>query len=301
MYTEWFNTYRNGQLPEPQNLYRDVLPICKHYIELRYRLMQLFYDCLFENTKNGLPICRPLFLEAPADQALFNDKEEFISNEFFVGKNVLVAPVLEPQVLNGVNNWGKRDVYLPTGCEWYHFKDNVMPLQRKVEGGTTIRDFDANINTAGNHINFIVPVYIREGAIIPTLEIEQYVGQRNADGLPNPITINVYPGQKGDYKMYLDDGVSRPCIGQDEKLGEYGNEPENTCYREVNISHQRDPLDKNARRIIVERGHDGYTPVFEKFYFVAVLLDPQENEIKEVQVNDKMLSIIEDGTVECNA
>ena len=38
MYVEWFDQYRGGNLPEPQDLYRMVLPICKHYIELRYQL-----------------------------------------------------------------------------------------------------------------------------------------------------------------------------------------------------------------------------------------------------------------------
>jgi hypothetical protein len=38
-----------------------------------------------------------------------------------------------------------------------------------------VRDFDANLNLSGNHINFIVPIYVRAGAIIPTIELEQYV------------------------------------------------------------------------------------------------------------------------------
>jgi alpha-glucosidase len=38
---------------------------------------------------------------------------------------------------------------------------------------------------------------VKAGAIIPTIEIEQYVGQRNRDGLDNPITLNIYPGDKG--------------------------------------------------------------------------------------------------------
>ena len=211
MYTEWFDTYRNGQLPEPQDLYRAVFPICKHYIELRYRLMQLFYDTMFSNIIDGLPICRPLFLNSHSDKSLFNDKEEFLSNEFFVGKDLLVAPILWPQIGNdGIDTEGKRDVYLPSGCNWYSFTNNTEPLNSCVEGGTTIRDFDAKIYLGGTHINYIVPLYVKEGAVIPSVELEQYVGERNARGEQCPVTITVFPGQRPGYyyDMFLDDGVS---------------------------------------------------------------------------------------------
>jgi len=198
MYLEYFQE-RNRPIPQPQDLYAMVLPICKHYIELRYRLMQLFYDCLFENTLDGMPICRPMFLNDPQDQSLYNDKEYFLDNQFFVGKDLLISPVTKPQA---ETNGGKWDVYLPQGSNWYCFMNNQLPLASLVEGGTTIRDFDANLNLEGKHINFIVPIYVRSGAIIPTLELEQYVGELNQQGKPNPITLNIYPGQSGEYTMY---------------------------------------------------------------------------------------------------
>lgn len=273
MYVEWFNQNKGGQLPEPQDLYRMVLPICKHYIELRYRLLQLFYDAMFENTLTGLPICRPLFLCAPADRSLYNDKEQFLDNEFFVGNDLLIAPVLNPQVQGGVNNSGKRDVYLPMGSRWYCFMNNTIPLGAAVEGGTTIRDFDANLNTNGNHINFIVPMYVRGGAIIPTIELEQFVGQLNRQGSPNPITINIYPGETGSYDMYLDDGVSRSSAAVEAHPIEFGGDTQAKGeYRQTRITHTRS---SKVRIINIERVHDNYTP-FEKYFFVAILHDQGE-------------------------
>lgn len=107
-----------------------------------------------------------------------------------MGNDLLVAPITKPQIHNGINNQGKRDVYLPStgtqnpkvGRDWYLYKNNTQPLSKKYEGGSTIRDFDSNINTFGSHINFIVPLFVREGAIIPTVEIEQWVGQKNEKG-----------------------------------------------------------------------------------------------------------------------
>ncbi|WP_414519229.1 TIM-barrel domain-containing protein [Nostoc sp. PCC 9305] len=292
MYVEWFNQYQSGKLPEPQNLYRMVLPICKHYIELRYRLMQLFYDGMFENSLNGLPISRPLFINDPGDQSLYNDKEAFLDNEFFVGKDLLIAPVLDPQEPQSIEkNYGKRDVYVPYGSDWYCFMNNTMPLGSVVEGGTTIRDFDASLNLEGDHINFIVPIYVRAGAIIPTIELEQYVGQLNKEGKPNPITLNVYPGVSGKYTMFLDDGVSRssafkmpPNSGWDEEA--------NDEYRRTEITH-RYP-DQKTREINVKRVHDGYTPKLETYFFVAVLHDPSETKgasgcLKSVKIAEQSI------------
>ncbi len=49
-FTEYF-TMKNPGLarPQPWDLYQKVLPVCRHYIRLRYRLMQLLYDCMWEN------------------------------------------------------------------------------------------------------------------------------------------------------------------------------------------------------------------------------------------------------------
>ena len=301
MYEEWFNQYRGGQLPEPQDLYRMVLPICKHYIQLRYRLLQVFYDAMFENTLNGLPICRPLFLNAPSDKSLYNDRESFLSSQFFVGKYILVAPVLEPQTQGSYNNYGNRDIYLPQGSKWYCFTNNTMPLMPSVAGGTIVRDFDANLNITGNHINFIVPIYIQSGAIIPTIEVEQYVGQFNNEGRPNPFTINIYPGQSGSYSMYLDDGVSRSSASLDAHPLEFGGDIQAKGeYRQTDITHAYDSTQK-VHEVKIERVHDNYTPL-EKYFFVALLHDSSEDKVlKAITIAGKQINPISGGSAEQNS
>jgi alpha-glucosidase len=92
-------------------IFRAVLPITRHYVELRYRLMQLLYDGLFYNTLTGMPITRALFVNFPKDKSLYGPNQAFLDNEFFVGDDLLVAPVLESDSING----GSRDVYLQAG------------------------------------------------------------------------------------------------------------------------------------------------------------------------------------------
>ena len=311
MYVDWFDEY-NKPLPDPEDQYRMVLPVCKYYIELRYRLLQLFYDAMFENSLSGIPICRAMFLNDPDDKALYNDKIDFLNDQFFVGRDLLVAPILDEQNMCG----GKRDVYLPETSDWYCFKNNQQPLDEAVEGGITICEFDARFSEDPNHINFILPIYVRAGAIIPTVEVEQYVGERkdNREQYPdgNPITINIYPGDQTNtadgeerkidfrsmpttfsifedseydawysayYTMYLDDGVSRSSAPSPNELPG-SDEMGRGEYRKVEISHRGyskivKGFDDKTRIIEIKRTHDNYQP-FEKYFFVAILHDPSE-------------------------
>jgi alpha-glucosidase len=259
---------------EVRHFYRATLPVCRHYIELRYRLMQLFYDALFENTINGMPICRPMFLCCSGDKALYNDKLAFLSNQFFVRNDLLVAPILDKQAAD--NGHGKRDIYLPDGSNWYAYMDNKFPLGPAVEGGTTVRDYDAYISDEPWHLPFILPMYVREGAILPTLEVEQYIGERNRNGQPNPITLNIYPGAQGEYTLYLDDGQSRSSaiVSPADPMGK-------AEYREVRVAHRQ--KGGGLREISLERLHDGYRPM-ETFYYIAVLHAPEEGELPVVTV-----------------
>jgi alpha-glucosidase len=254
---------------ESRRFYAMVLPVCRLYVERRYRLLQLFYDAMFENTLTGMPICRSMILTDPLDKALYNDKADFLDNEFMVRNDLLIAPLLEPQ--SEENAGGHRDIYLPAGSKWYCFMDNRLPLGEAVEGGTTVRGFDARLYLDGVHDSFLLPTYVRAGAVVPTLELEQFVGERNRSGQPNPITLNVYPGADGQYTMYLDDGVSRSSAPA--RHPEEGGDPAARGeYREVRITHTY--AGPSARRVLIERGHDGYAPPLENYFFVAILHDP---------------------------
>lgn len=46
--------------PREAFLFRAVLPVCRYYVRLRYSLMQLLYDAMFENAINGMPVARSM-------------------------------------------------------------------------------------------------------------------------------------------------------------------------------------------------------------------------------------------------
>ncbi|MDD5271546.1 MAG: glycoside hydrolase family 31 protein [Methylovulum sp.] len=245
----WFRNHYDGYNKQFQEVYAYGEPVptnCRKYIELRYRMNQIYYDAMYESTQSGMPVARALFLNDPNDQAVYSH----LDDQFFVGQNILVAPILTPHETASPPSTPIRSVYLPADSNWYAFMDNQYPLQAAVSGGTTINNYYAGLD--------LVPVYIRAGAILPMRELEQYIGQ-----LPqNPLTFNVYPGPDSQYLLYLDDGISTAAANQQ-------------AYRTVQISHQGISGGQNVR---ILRLHDQYTPA-EPFYYVALLGTQQPSAV----------------------
>ena len=112
---------RRGQ-PGPDELHNaDVEPICRKYLELRYRLLPYLYSAVHEAHATGLPIMRALWLHYPDDPAAVARGDEYLW-----GRDILVAPVTEKGATS-------RKVYLPRGT-WYDFW-----TEESLEGGARDR------------------------------------------------------------------------------------------------------------------------------------------------------------------
>lgn len=239
----WYRNHYNGYTKQFQEVYEFGEPVpsnCRKYLELRYRLLQLFYDRLYEWTQTGTPICRPLFLNDPQDRQAY--ASPWVDSQFFVGHDLLVAPILTQHETADPPSPPVRQVYLPHGSDWYAFKDNRGPLDPLVRGGSVIPDWYAPLD--------LVPLYVRAGAILPMRELEQYVGQL----AQNPVTLNIYPGPDSRYRLYQDDGITVDAETQAK-------------YRLTEISHKGV---EHGQDITVRRLIDRYQPP-EPFYYVALL------------------------------
>ncbi len=169
----------DGYDQEPWRFGKYYEDIIRKYLKLRYRLLPFLYTALEESHRTGVPLFRPLLLNYQADANTYN-----LDDEFMIGDDLLVAPVLKPDLT-------QRLVYLPEG-EWYDYWTN-----KRYKGGTTIRA-DAPLET--------VPMYVRAGAIIPLGPEMLYVGQKPFD----PLTFEIYPDADGSASttIYEDDGQS---------------------------------------------------------------------------------------------
>jgi alpha-glucosidase len=225
----WYRNHYDGynkSFQEPYNYGEPVPTNCRKYVELRYRMLQLYYDALYEWTQSGMPPVRALFLNEESDPAIY----DHLDDQFFVGRDFLVAPILFPG--EGSPPVATRSVYLPAGSQWYAFMDGTAPLDPPVPGGTTIASWRATLDE--------VPIYVREGAIIPMRSLEQYVGELER----NPLDIAVYPGRNASYSLYQDDGISTKAATAQ-------------AFRITEISHQQRD---GQRQVRLRRIRDSYQP-----------------------------------------
>ncbi len=74
-----------GQLHNPQ-----VEPICRKYLELRYRMLPYLYSTVHECATTGMPVMRALWLHYPDDPVAVARADEYLW-----GRHILVAPVVE--------------------------------------------------------------------------------------------------------------------------------------------------------------------------------------------------------------
>ena len=159
----------------------------KKFIELRYRLIPYIYSTAWRVTADNYSFIRLLAFDFPEDV-----KACGTSDEFMFGASLLVCPVTEPLYYGTdnkpLNKARIRRVYLPQGCGWYDFYTGD-----RYEGGSTY--------CVPSPID-IIPLYIREGGIIPMTEVMQYTDER-PDAL---YTIVIAPGRNGCFTVYEDDG-----------------------------------------------------------------------------------------------
>ncbi|MGK0253743.1 MAG: alpha-glucosidase [Mariniflexile sp.] len=136
---------------EPWAFGNNITNIVRKFIEIRYQLLPYLYTAFWRYANEGVPILKSLVLY---DQ---NDPHNYYRNDEFVfGEKILACPITEP------NAKGRR-MYFPFG-NWYNFwTDEVL------EGG---QEFwvDADLDS--------MPIFVKEGAIIPKYPIQQYVGEK---------------------------------------------------------------------------------------------------------------------------
>lgn len=191
VYGRWFAAgtfnpfmWAHGQQDhEPYVHGEKVEAAARTFLELRYRLLPFLYSLHEAASRTGVPMVRPLALQEPTDPV-----SSGITDQFFLGDSVLVAPVF--------NDEGSRRVYLPAG-EWYDFFSEEAPA---VAGRQVI-------NVGSTPLDRL-PVYVQAGSILPLGPVMQYSTEKPVDHLE----VNYYArketaGEKTAlFTLYEDDG-----------------------------------------------------------------------------------------------
>ena len=161
--------------------------INRKYLKLKMRLMPYMYTYAWQAEKTGAPIIRGLMWDHPNDPHAYTEKYK---NQFFLGKDLLIAPVFRSQ--SASKGW-RKSIYLPEG--------------------TWIDYWDGRVTKAGKNgleINYPVtldklPILVKSGAIIPMYPESLYDGQVAKDH----IIFDIYPDGKSNFTLYEDDGNTR--------------------------------------------------------------------------------------------
>jgi alpha-glucosidase (family GH31 glycosyl hydrolase) len=170
--------------------------------------MQLVYDTYFDSLFTGSPVARSLLHTDPWDTSLLDVNSQYLAQEYVAGRNIIVAPIVySEQDLDLLPNDSSK-IYLPRGSSYYAFNLHLqasstdivnpklvshwIPLTSKVEGGIPfgyLSSIDRYANGDVGHLPYLLPIFVREGAIFPTIANQDYTGQSK----PNPLTIHCYP------------------------------------------------------------------------------------------------------------
>lgn len=129
---------------EPYAFGPTLLKTSLESLKFRYSILKYYYSLFMEKNSVGMVI-QPLFFEFGKDKECFSEK--VLNEQFLIGKNLLITPVLEP-ISNGAN------IYLPgKSVFWYDIHSG-----RKYNGYRHLYVINEKNSTA--------PVFIRGGSII---------------------------------------------------------------------------------------------------------------------------------------
>jgi len=231
---------------EPWTFGDEITGIVKKYIELRYQLLPYLYTAFWHHINDGTPILKSLVLYDQADV-----QTHFRTDEFIYGDKILICPILEAY------SKGRR-LYLPKGI-WFNYWDN-MPS----EGGKEVW-IDADLET--------LPIFIKEGAIIPKYPIQQYVGEKEFD----EITLDVYYKKGKETSTLFDDAHD----GYDYTKGRYS-------LRTLKLTGKKDEL-------IIQQHKSGKFDAAYKtfklnliglpFKISTIQIDNEEIKFEDIKVN----------------
>lgn len=190
MYTRWmqFGCFTPTMRAHGVNVHTEPVffttfyqAILKEYLMLRYLLLPYNYSLAWLNTQTGRPLTLPMNYFDPANITLGN-----ISDQYFWGENLLIAPVME-------GGQEIRSVYLPAG-NWIDFWTN------ETYEGEGIVELYAPIER--------IPVLVKAGSFIPMAMPMLSTDYYHNDTL----LVWYYPDKSNPYSsfdVYQDDGVTK--------------------------------------------------------------------------------------------
>ncbi|KPG86318.1 alpha-xylosidase [Frigoribacterium sp. RIT-PI-h] len=145
----------------------EAVEVTRRFTKLKLSLMPYLYAAGLESSRSGLPVMRPMALAFPDDRGAAH-----VDTQYLLGDDLLVAPVFSAD--------GTVEVYLPAGRWTNWWTGEVVDA-----GSGTWR--------TEQHDVLSLPLYVREGAVIPVGARDDRPDHDYLDGL----VLKVFPGGDG--------------------------------------------------------------------------------------------------------
>ncbi|XP_063393895.1 alpha-glucosidase 2-like isoform X1 [Cydia fagiglandana] len=171
-----------GSVPKtPFTFDNEATYLNRAYLKLKSVLMPYTYSINYESIR-GSPMVRAMFLEFPEETPAYTNDSKY---QYMWGPNILVAPVYTPDP-------SSNGIYLPNPQQvWIDFFTGDM-----YQGGKIYNNFKTPL--------WKIPVFIKNGAIIPTTEPNNNPSEIKRDSR----SFYLYPSGSSNFEVYEDDGIS---------------------------------------------------------------------------------------------
>ncbi len=200
----------------PWNRCPTYLPVLRSSMKLRTRLTPYIYTLCADAHKTGVSAQRPPMLEFPDDKTTWDEgtsSDTKCKQEYMLGPWFLIRPVYEK-----FTTTSEVRVWLPGTSDenWIDYWNGTVS-----QGAKNVQcEVGMVPDTYNPDRTPFIPVWVREGAIIPMWPEQYYNSSKQLQRpnnpqqkpfLPGPITIDVYPHRKKvtSFSMYEDDGLTR--------------------------------------------------------------------------------------------
>jgi len=160
----------------------------KASLQMRYKMLPLWYTIFQDYHATGAPVVRPLFWDFIGDRGT-HDHEEAVENQLMLGEVLLVHGIAKP-----LSEQTEATVYLPASPGWYSLEQGTF-----FPPGAHVHKLDLES----------IPAYYKAGSVVP---LKSRVRRSSACMSLDPFTLNVYLNPETGYakgRVYIDDYRTR--------------------------------------------------------------------------------------------
>ena len=164
-----------------------VLNSARKILQLKYKLMPYVYTLNRNAFDSGLIMTRGMYFDSPQ----YADAYKYRSSQYLIGSSILVAPITNAsEEVNGIEGKAFKNLWIPEGIWYDYFSGEEIAGPKETMVSKTIDE---------------MPIFIKEGAILPMQEYLEFTDQKPLDNL----IIEFYQASKdlkSSFNLYEDDG-----------------------------------------------------------------------------------------------